>query len=193
MKDDLNLYVYAKSDPANFTDPFGEQSCPDKNNCPDIPLPKKEDRQMVIEAVSGAQRGNERGAHLLESQVTGEKRLVKGKDAGKASGSEFEHNVKYKPNERLVLLGHKHTASDARGTQGLVETKSNNAPSTDDQVAMNKAGFGKGAPVVTVGPNVTTTMYRIGGVDRLRVEAGDRSKLPDVSSQQIVVDPEIEQ
>jgi hypothetical protein len=45
-------------------------------------------------------------------------------------------------------------------------------------------------PVQTVGPTVTSTLYRRDSQDRLRIESGPREDVPNLTSQGIIIDPE---
>lgn len=121
----------------------------------------------------------------LGDTETGEKRILSGDEAGKGTKDEFEFRYSRKETEKREGLGHTHGKGGGTGDKlrDNKERKSNNGPSKDDQVAMDKAGV----PVVTVGPDVTTMMYRQGGQDYVTVIDGDASKVPDLSNQDIVV------
>jgi hypothetical protein len=54
-------------------------------------------------------------------------------------------------------------------------------------LAMHGTGPGQGRPVQTIGPDVPSTMFRVNRQDYLVVDSGDRSRLPDLSSQGIIV------
>ncbi len=187
---DLNLYTYVGNDPLNRSDPTGLQSCPTRD-CPDVPLPPTNVRNEIAQAVGPARRGgSERGGHTIENRQTGERRTVTGRAAGRRDSGEFRHTIRRNPStERVAIVSHTHNRSQARGTQGSSETRGQNAPSRDDQSAMDQVG----APIQTISPSVTTTLYRVGGQDRLAVDSGDRSRIPDLSSQDIIVDPEPQQ
>jgi hypothetical protein len=96
------------------------------------------------------------------------------------------HLIKPKTGEKLEMTSHTHLASDDTDRmQAMRTTRENNAASEKDQASMNQVGVA----TQVIGPNVTTTMYRVNNVDRLHVDSGNRSLLPDVSAQGIVVDP----
>jgi len=59
----------------------------------------------------------------------------------------------------------------------------NEGPSSVDQAAMAQTS----APQIVVAPDVATQLYRIGNQDYLSVLSGDRSKLPNMSAQHILV------
>lgn len=86
----------------------------------------------------------------------------------------------------MEMISHAHGADDTRGVSRTRATRENNAPSVEDQAAMHQIG----RPVQTVGPDVKTTLYRMNGQDRLRVDRGDRRAIPDLTQQRIVIDEE---
>jgi hypothetical protein len=184
--DDLNLYAYVRDDPLNRSDPTGRQSCRNPP-CPDADLPPRTDRDATADRIGSANRsgGNERGGHMLVNPQTGERRIVTGRQAGRGDNREFRHRVPRQdtPTQRLSHLSHTHNASDRRGTEGLLETRENNAPSVDDQAAMNQ----RGVAVQVIGPDVRGTLYRESNQDYFAVEAGDITKIPNLSSQHIII------
>lgn len=186
MKDDPNLYMYVGLDPVGRVDPTGMQSCPRRASCPDIPLPSAQLRTEMAAAVR-QQRSNEQGANGWVNTRTGDHRIEAGSEAGRGSSGSFTHQLNGEPGERVGMISHTHPDSRSRGADRGSQNRTQNAPSEDDQAAMNQIS----APVQTVGPDVTTTLYRINGQDRLRVDSGDRNAVPsDISRQKIVLDPE---
>lgn len=139
------------------------------------------------DALLGSKWGAETGGQVYQDVDTQDIRIVSGADAGRGSKHEFLHNVRSRPNEKLQLISHSHVQWDERGIWGRKTNLLNNAPSPIDQRAMKVLGI----PVQTVAAKVTTTLYRLGGIDRLRIDAGSRNALPSMIRQGIVVDPEV--
>jgi RHS repeat-associated protein len=191
-QDQYNLYAYVGNDPINRTDPTGKQSCPrdaGPNDCPDIPLAPRPVREALEPAVraSRAQPGEERGGQALRNNQTGQIRNRTGSEAGDGRSEEFRHYAA-PPGETTVLRSHIHDGNEGeRGLTAGARRNGQNAPGTDDQIAMHGSRPGQGRPIQTIGPDVTTTMFRQNRQDYLVVDSGNRAKVPDLSRQHIIV------
>jgi RHS repeat-associated protein len=150
--------------------------------CSNIPLPPRDVRDQAAAAV-GRMRSVERGANVYQNSITGQIRYERGREAGIGTGSEFAHNIRPRANEILILVSHGHTRSDAQGAEQVMQTLINNAPSTDDQEAMDDAGV----PIQMVGPHITGTLFRQNSQDTFILERGRMRNMPSVSAQGIVV------
>jgi uncharacterized protein RhaS with RHS repeats len=191
-EDQFNLYAYVANDPVNGTDPTGMQSCKGDEACPDIaPIPVENAREIADGAASNQRNGNEGGANSYINDTTGARRLETGADAGRGESGSFSHTLEPQKGERVEAIGHTHL-DRGHGQRGIAASsgrRGQNAPSTDDQAAMNQIN----APVITVGPDVTTQLYREGGQDKLQVIDGNPARVPNVGSQKIIVCPGIDQ
>lgn len=181
-KDQFNLYAYVGDDPINRSDPTGLQSCPHRP-CPDVPLPPSQFRREAAAAVGPARRsgGEERGANTYRNIRTGQRRLETGRNAGRpidrSGHREFEHRLRWNPRvEQPEMTTHLHNGSELSGADPsrISQTASNNLPSIDDQRSMNQVGVA----VQIVGPDATMTLYRSDSQDHVRVDSGDRSRIP---------------
>ncbi len=186
-EDQWNLYAYVGNDPVNGVDWAGLQSCPKDagpDDCPDIPAPPLEvAKKLEKEVLSSNGYGNERGGQAIRGP-NGEVTYRSGKDAGRGDTEEFQHRGAPK-GSTTVMRSHTHRIPDAttRNLSGGARREGQNAPSEDDQRTLHE---GK-KPVQTIGPDVTTTLYRVDRQDYLRVESGDISRIPDVSDQKILM------
>ena len=146
-------------------------SCPEGDSCPDIePLPENEARELagVINARPKSDRV-ERGAQRVEDKSTGERRNVTGNEAGRGSPRSFRFRKPPEGTTRVATV-HSHPCREYEKH----EHASGNAPSEDDQKVLHISK----RPVLTVGPDVTTQLYRRDGQDYLQVIDGDESELP---------------
>jgi RHS repeat-associated protein len=184
-KDQVNLYAYVGNDPVDGRDPTGLQSCPSpKDSCPDIALPQRQVRETLGAQVPRPTRGEETGGQAIQNNTTGAITYRTGAAAGRGDAGSFSHNRA--PNgSHTILRSHAHIRTNYfdRSARAATERTANNAPGTDDQQAMHQGN----RAVQTIGPDVTTTMFRTNRQDYLVVDSGDRSKLPDLSGQHIIV------
>ena len=186
-----NLYAYVGNDPVNATDPTGKQSCPrgaGPNDCPDIAPPPRPVRVSLARDVRRSRGDGERGGQALRNNQTGQIRNRTGSEAGTGDTEEFRHNPT-PAGEVTVLRSHTHKGpnSNERGLEASGRRTGQNAPSETDQRAMHGSRPGQGRPVQTIGPDVTTTMFRRNRQDYLLVDSGNRARIPDLSAQQIIV------
>ncbi len=178
-------YTYVGNDPINAWDPFGLQSCSNGTKCPDImPLPPKKALKVADAAAKSQKSGKEGGSSMYRNRETGEERIVAGDDAGSCKENSFRHKIGNRDeNEDVVALGHTHL-DKGQGQGGLARYKGRrdqNAPSEADQAAMDKVN----APIITVGPDVTSQLYRVDGQDRVQILKGSEKKMPNLKRQRI--------
>jgi RHS repeat-associated protein len=191
-QDQFNLYAYVGDDPINGSDPTGRQSCPrgaGSNDCPDIQLPPRAVRESLERAVrqSRGQAGEERGGQALRNNETGQIRNRTGREAGRGDAKKFSHNAAPR-GETTLLRSHVHDGNEGeRGLTADARRNGQNAPGTDDQIAMQGSRPGQGRPIQTIGPDATTTMFRQNRQDYLVVDSGNRARVPDLSRQHIIV------
>ncbi len=159
-------------------------SCAVGHNCRDIPPMTDAAARSIIDSLHYSRaQSRERGAVLLQDK-SGVQRVLTGKGAGTGVPGEFNFAF-YADDSLIVGMGHSHMVSPFSGIEGSVLTGMNEGPSSVDQAGMEQTN----APQIVVAPDVTTQLYRIGNQDYLSVLSGDRSKLPDMSVQHIVVVP----
>lgn len=113
-----------------------------------------------------------------------------GLEAGKGRAGEFAHN-RAPDGSRTLLRSHTHyhNSNEGRGLASMSRQRGQNAPSEDDQKALHTGRVA----IQTIGPDVTTTLFRRDRQDYLVVDAGNPSKVLNLSGQKIVVleqDPE---
>ena len=118
----------------------------------------------------------------MELCRSGAQRILTGKDAGTGVPGEFNFAF-YVDDDSILGMGHSHMVSPFSGIEGRVLTGMNEGPSSVDQAAMGQTNV----PQIVVAPDVTTQLYRVGNQDYLSVLSGDRSRLPDMSAQHIIV------
>jgi RHS repeat-associated protein len=204
--DQFNLYEYVGDDPVNQADPSGRQSCPRNagpNDCPDIPLTPRPVREALERAVRGSRNTDgERGGQALQDVGTpghpgsGQIRYRTGHEAGTGDTQEFRHNG-VPPGTRTLERSHTHLGPsyNERGLAADARRRGQNGPSTDDQIALHGSAPGEaprpgqGRPVQTIGPDVTTTLFRVDRQDYVVVDSGDAGRVPDLRSQHIIVCP----
>ena len=185
-KDQVNLYAYVGDDPVDGRDPTGLQSCPKPGvPCPDVPLPPAAVRQAMVAAVPRPRDGNETGGQAIQNNQTGQIRYRVGSAAGVGTPTEFGHYLA-PHGEHTVLRSHTHYHNDnERGIQGMTRRQGQNAPSVEDQQALHSHHVA----IQTIGPDVTTTLFRKDRKDYLVVDKGDASHIPNLKAQQIIVIP----
>ncbi len=164
------------------------QSCKKDDPCPDIePLPEDEALALAEAARASARNGNEGGANQYINTETGETHIVSGNEAGVGKPDGFEHDIGSRgENETVGAISHTHIniARGGRGTSVSRIRRGQNGPSEQDQAAMNQIG----KPVITVGPDVNSQLYRRDGQDLLQVLPGSNPNgLPHLGRQEIIV------
>jgi RHS repeat-associated protein len=202
---DLVLYSYVGNDPTNKCDPLGldGDDCPGLN-C-NIPLPAKEDRAKLRNAVLNSRAtpgGPEKGGQLYRDPA-GKETIKTGSDAGVSTSKgpnghgEFEHHIADANKPNLILSSHTHDTG-GNGQSGLAAKAARaeqNAPSTGGGHGTKGTDLGAvyqtGHAVQTIGGDVTTTTYVDHGTPHVSIDAGDRDALPIVNLERegIVVDP----
>jgi len=184
--DQVNLYAYVGDDPINAIDPDGRQSCrTPTESCPDIPLPPRPVRDRLANEVRQSRGQGERGGQAIRNNETGQVTYRTGSAAGRGNASEFSHNPA-PPGSSTLLRSHTHLwNANERGLGGQARRNGQNAPSTDDQEALHS---GQRA-IQTIGPDVTSTLFRMNRQDYLVVDSGNRNRIPDLSRQHIIVCP----
>jgi RHS repeat-associated protein len=184
-QDQVNLYVYVGNDPVNRGDPTGFQSCPKKvEDCPDIALPPRDIRENLARDVGKPTGEEEAGGQALQNRATREITNRTGRNAGDGRVGEFAH--KPAPNGYRTLLRshtHYHNSNEGHSLTTTSRQRGQNAPSRDDQKALHTGRVA----IQTIGPSVTTTLFRTDRQDYLVIDSGNRSNLPDLSGQHITV------
>ena len=159
--------------------------------CPDVPLPSDRDRTAIKDVTTKyAKSGEENGSQLFRDPQTGKETFRTRDAAGSAlagEDGEFQHKIPKKDLPNLVMLSHTHLTPLSTGDHisDMQRKGGQNAPSEADQKSMNQVG----RAVQTIGPNVTTTLYRMNNVDHLHIDFGNPALVPDLKGQHIMVDP----
>ena len=156
--DQFNLYAYVGNDPVNATDPTGKQSCPNlRETCPDIPLTPRPVRERIEREVRDSRGDGERGGQAILNNRTRQITYRTGREAGSGDTEEFRHNPAPEGSQTLIRSHVHRSNSNERGLGGRERRNGQNAPSRDDQGALHRGQ----RPVQTIGPDVTTTIFRV--------------------------------